>query len=92
MAVNVGYYLGFGFIKDFYCIAGYDNSFVFELKNSVKENNYENCHILSQPYSGGQFAVINNSNKYIYSIPPLSQENNIQLPDLLCNFLLIFVY
>ena len=46
----------------------YQNSFIFELKKDQVANNYENCQILSQPYAGGQFAVIQDNDKYIYSI------------------------
>jgi len=44
------------------------NSLVFELSKNKINSNYENCHILTQPYSGGNIAIAKNSDKYIYSI------------------------
>lgn len=46
----------------------FQNSFAYELKKNNTINNHENCQILSQPYSGSYIIVINNENKYLYSI------------------------
>jgi hypothetical protein len=46
----------------------YQNSFAYELISDNTKNNHENCQILSQPYSGSYIIVINNDNKYLYSI------------------------
>jgi hypothetical protein len=46
----------------------YQNSFAFELINSYeKEYQYEDCHILTQPYGGTEIAIVKNSDKYIYN-------------------------
>ncbi|MCX6740055.1 MAG: sulfatase-like hydrolase/transferase [Candidatus Parcubacteria bacterium] len=46
----------------------YQNSFVFELKKESTQSTYENCQILTQPYSGGYLIIISGTNKYIYSV------------------------
>lgn len=46
----------------------YQNSFAFELKKENPQSTYENCQILTQPYSGGYLIIISGTNKYIYSV------------------------
>lgn len=46
----------------------YQNSLVFELQKNKQKENYENCHILVQPYDGGQIVVVNGLEKYIYYV------------------------
>lgn len=46
----------------------YPNSFAFEIfKNYDKNYQYEDCHILTQPYGGTEITIINNMQKYIYN-------------------------
>lgn len=44
------------------------NSLIFELSKNEQKPNYEYCHILTQPYGGGNIAIVKKSDKYIYSI------------------------
>lgn len=46
----------------------YQNSFAFELLKKPPEQKYENCQILTQPYSGGQIVIIQDKNKYVYHL------------------------
>jgi len=47
----------------------YLNSFAFALKKNGLKTNYEDCHVLVQPYSnGGEIAVVRGFDKYIYSL------------------------
>lgn len=46
----------------------YPNSFAFELLKNPPQNNYENCHILNQPYGQGNIAIVKAMDKYIYSV------------------------
>lgn len=45
----------------------YQNSFAFELKKGDFEKRYEKCHVLTQPYTGGQIAIVQDRDKYIYN-------------------------
>lgn len=45
----------------------YQNSFAFALQGRSK-NNYEDCHVLTQYYNGGNIAVVKGKQKYIYSL------------------------
>lgn len=45
------------------------NSFLYTLlANPDFPNQYQNCHVLVQPYTGGYIAVINGQSKYIYHL------------------------
>lgn len=44
----------------------YQNSVAFELKKDTPQNNYEECHIMTQPYSGASIAVVKGKDKYVY--------------------------
>jgi hypothetical protein len=46
----------------------YQNSFAYELVKNPAEKNYEDCQLISQPYSGSYIIVINKDDKYIYSV------------------------
>ena len=45
----------------------HQNSFVFALQEKRKRN-YEDCHILTQPYHGTQVVVVKGLDKYLYSL------------------------
>jgi len=56
------------------------NSFAFALRKSTDRGlfaklgmkpaapSYENCHVLSQPYGGGEIGVVRNDDKYVYFV------------------------
>jgi hypothetical protein len=46
----------------------YANSFAFDLNKNFSKDNYESCHVLTQPYGGAQIAVVKELDKYIYSL------------------------
>jgi len=46
----------------------FPNSFAFALRPASKNGNekYERCHVISQPYGGGEIAIVKGDDKYIY--------------------------
>ncbi|MBN2570348.1 MAG: hypothetical protein JXB42_13050 [Deltaproteobacteria bacterium] len=45
----------------------YQNSFAFALKKDLKNNSYEDCHVMVQPYNDSKIAVVKGDIKYVYS-------------------------
>lgn len=43
------------------------NSFAFALKKGLKNNSYEDCHVMVQPYNDSKIAVVKGDIKYVYS-------------------------
>jgi hypothetical protein len=47
----------------------YPNSFTFLLKRAGGfPNHYEDCHVLVQPYGGGEIAIVKGNRKYVYFV------------------------
>jgi arylsulfatase A-like enzyme len=47
----------------------YPNSFAFDLRSaSAGPHDYEDCHILVQPYGGGEIVIVKGWEKYVYYV------------------------
>jgi phosphoglycerol transferase MdoB-like AlkP superfamily enzyme len=46
----------------------YQNSFAHAMTKEEEEGQYEMCHIMIQPYSGAEIAVVKGTKKYVYSV------------------------
>ena len=57
----------------------YQNSFAFALKKGLKNNSYEDCHVMVQPYNNPQVAVVKENLKYVYTF----KNNSVVVYDLI---------
>lgn len=46
----------------------YPQSFAFSLRRDARAAAYEPCHVLVQPYGGGEIAIVRGSDKYVYAV------------------------